>query len=66
MKCQIANSSSNLNASSSLLPEFNNHCYYVLHLITYQGVALLEKVTLKFKFSAIWAKGYAGRKCIIR
>lgn len=65
MKCQIANSSSKLNASSSLYTEFNNHCYYFLHLISYQGVALLEKVILKFKSSAIWTKEYAGRKCIV-
>lgn len=47
VKCQRANSSSKPDASSSLYTEFNNHYYYFLHLITYQGIALLEKVILK-------------------
>lgn len=36
-----------------------------LHLITYQGIALLEKVILKIKSSTIWAKKYAERKYIV-
>lgn len=65
VKCQIANSSNKLNASSSLYTEFNNHYYYFLHLITRQGLALLEKVILKIRSSTIWAKKYAGRKYIV-
>ena len=47
VKCQIANSSNKLTASSSFCTEFNKQYYYYLRVITYKGIALLENVILK-------------------